>query len=188
MSLYIANNSYYINNESKISISSLLDETELMIAIEEKNYDLLNELLLNKIHDPYVVNKFGTTAVLNACMNGDLESLKILHENGVDINRIIPNTDIPIIKACITGNLKLVDYLIKYGADLNSTDIFGRTPLMNAIIDKNIKVICYLLDKSDVDITILDRFGKIALYYALIGLSNKFNVEILDIIFKILSL
>ena len=159
--------------------SLLLDETPLMFAIEKKNYGKIPILLTYE--DPYKVNKFGTTAVSNACMNGDLESLKILHEHGVDINRIIPNADIPIIKACITGNIKLIDYLLKYGANLNSTDALGRTPLMNAVLDKNIKVIKYLLDKSELNTTILDIFGKTALYYALIGLPNKFNIEIVDI-------
>jgi len=165
--------------ESKNYISSLLDETPLMLAIEEKDYDVLSILLTYE--NPYEVNKFGTTAVSNACMNGDLESLTILHEHGVDINRIIPNADIPIIKACLTGNLKLVDYLLKYGADLNSTDAFGRTPLMNAILDKNIKVIKYLLDKSELNTIVFDIFGKTALYYALIGLPNELNLEIVDI-------
>ena len=67
------------------SISLLLDETPLMLAIEEKEYRILPILL--RYENPYVVNKFGTTAVSNACMNGDLESLKILHEHGVDINK-----------------------------------------------------------------------------------------------------
>ena len=168
---------YYLDDE--------LDESELMIAIENKDYALLKKLLHSGI-DPYFVNKFGTTAVSNACMNGDLESLKILHENGVDINKIILNADIPIIKACLTGNIKLVDYLVKYGANLNSVDNLGRTPLMNAIIYKNIKVIQYLLMDLSIDFYILDRFNKIAFYYALIGIPDKFNIEVLYMLYLII--
>jgi len=79
-----------------------------------------------------------------SCYN-NLDLLRYLHENGVDLNskEIFYNT--PIHYAAENGHLGVVDYLINQGADINAKTKDDYTPLHFAALNGHLGVVEYLV-------------------------------------------
>ena len=65
----------------------------------------------------------------HAVNNGNLEIVKLLVENGADVNvkNVVGQT--PLHEAARCGYFEIVKYLIDKGADINAYDCVERTPL-----------------------------------------------------------
>lgn len=74
----------------------------------------------------------GETALIHASSNGNLDIVKSLLEQGLDINVKDSNNETALILACIYGHFDIVKYLVEQEADINHSDIYGNTPLMHA--------------------------------------------------------
>ena len=79
------------------------------------------------------------------CQNGDLDKVKELVVNNIDVNTYDIYGITPLSIASKEGHLNIVKYLIKNGANVNATDIFGCTPLIYAT---NLEIVKYLLENG----------------------------------------
>ena len=89
----------------------------------------------------------GSTACHIAVQKDNPVYIKILKEEGADIN-VKNDYDItPLMVACSRGtNIEVIDYLIENGASLNQCDCNGSDALMYAISNPNINVFKHLVD------------------------------------------
>lgn len=71
--------------------------------------------------DIHAKDRDGKTALMYACLNGNLEIVNYLIENGAEalINCADENGMTPLTIACRLKNFSLVKYLISHGADIN---------------------------------------------------------------------
>lgn len=76
-------------------------------------------------HDPPVL--------IEAVKNGNVEIVKILMENGADVNIKHSNGTTPLIEAAGDGSVEIIKILIENGASVNAIRSDGTTPLFNAI-------------------------------------------------------
>lgn len=58
--------------------------------------------------------------------------VKILVENGADVNFLTETKSSPLRAACYLGHLNIVEYLVEHGANVNITNIYNSTCLMIA--------------------------------------------------------
>lgn len=111
--------------------------------------------------------------LFKAISENDIEKVKNLVKNGVNVNAITHSNRTILIDASWKGYLEIVKCLVENGADINAKDDFGRTALIWASYDGKLGVVKYLVDKG-ADINVKDNEGYTALIWALIF--EKFNV------------
>ena len=84
-----------------------------------------------------------------ACTFGDVEIVKYLITNGVNVNvkgssRVIPQVT-PLHLAARSGHVEIAKVLIKSGANANAADQYGFTPLHYAILTRNKEMVLLLI-------------------------------------------
>ncbi|MFP3031875.1 MAG: ankyrin repeat domain-containing protein, partial [Wolbachia sp.] len=93
-----------------------------------------------------------------ASQNCNLETVKFLVENLLDINVQIPKLT-ALHYAAEEGCAEVVKFLVEKGVDINATKYERWTPLHAATYESKLEIIRFLLDKG-ADPTIRDTDGK----------------------------
>lgn len=62
-------------------------------------------------------NAFGDMPLHTACRWGEIESVKVLVENGADVNALGEFGHTPLFSACGSGSFEMVEFLLKQGAN-----------------------------------------------------------------------
>ena len=107
-------------------------------------------------------NGYGYTALIDASKNGDLEKVKLLIENGANIEVKDNNGDTALILASYYRYLEIIQYLVEKGANINATNDNGWTSLMYASKYGELETIKYLLENG-ADVNIKNKNGNAAL-------------------------
>jgi hypothetical protein len=94
------------------------------------------------------------------------EEVKLLIENGVNVNSQNTFGRTPLHVAVESGNLNLVKLLIEKGANLDIQDRDGRTPLHMAAMSNSLDIVKLLIEKG-ADVNVKDRNGQIPLQIGL---------------------
>eukprot|EP00919_Chromeraceae_sp_WS-2016_P065497 GHVR01154933.1.p2 GENE.GHVR01154933.1~~GHVR01154933.1.p2 ORF type:complete len:113 (+),score=17.60 GHVR01154933.1:217-555(+) len=81
-----------------------------------------------------------------------LDVVKVLVENGVDVNFRNNVGQCALHNASANGHLYVVKYLIENGAYINNTDNEGDTPVYIASWNGHIEVVRYLLNEGGADV------------------------------------
>jgi len=89
---------------------------------------------------PDIPNRFNKTALMYACYDGDFESVKILIENGADINRQDNEGWTALFYAVSKNREDIAQYLIAKGANKQIKDISGKRPYDYAVADGNTQI------------------------------------------------
>jgi len=105
--------------------------------------------------------------LIRATRNGDLDKVKLLVKDGININYQPYNTDGSALMRAVAGNQhpEIAKFLIKAGADLNLQDEVGDTALMYASNAGSTEMVKLLL-KRGADPNILNRDKNNALHFA----------------------
>ena len=119
----------------------------------------------------------GWTALMMACVQGNLEKATCLlaHGAGVDLEEYTTG-DTPLLFACKLGKLALAELLMDYGADTNLANYYGKTPLMSACEKQNLELIILLLEhgvKIPEDIADIDPISMDLIQEALKRIAEK---------------
>ncbi len=113
------------------------------------------------------VNQFGCALLHTAAMNGEIEIMAALLDNGADIE-LGDNLDrTPLFHAVLAQSRSLegVKFLIDHGAKINVRDKeYGRTPLHWAAVRRAIKIANYLIGVGGTPI-LRDNNGRTVLDY-----------------------
>ena len=108
----------------KAAYDTRLTETRKMIN-SAKELGILSELI-NKD------DNYGQTPLYNASNYGHLRSVKVLLNNGADIDKATFDGVTPLMGACLKGHLNVVDVLLRHNANVNLKDTNGNTALKMA--------------------------------------------------------
>ena len=110
---------------------------------------------------------------INMCVNGDLDGIVHLYENGLVLNRVVMDDDNKqhhiLFTACAYNHIHIVKYLIEVvkipSNILVSLDqAIDYTPLMCALYNKNIDIARYLLTIEDDPFYTVDTYKQILFY------------------------
>ena len=132
-SFYMNKLLYKINQNNKIITKNLIkknDFEKLKYLIQEKRDSQFEFEFLKIINnsDINTCDKDGNTLLILATMNGNLEIVKYLLENGANPNcvNLVKNT--PLHYAIAKNEYYIADLLLQYGAKDNIENIDGLTP------------------------------------------------------------
>jgi ankyrin repeat protein len=123
-----------------VKARSGLGNTALLLAARPANSFRTVKLLLDHGADAKMTNLFGATALMAACAGGDTRTVRLLIEQGVDVNAQ-PTPDEPgfifgggrsaLMWAAFRGNTSIIKLLVDAGADVNGVGGLG-SPLAQA--------------------------------------------------------
>lgn len=115
-------------------------------------------------YEKYEDGSRGITALRLAIVNGRIDFVKLLIENGADIECICDNTDenTSVMTAAYNGSSNILKYLIDKGAKLNTQNINGKTALMLAASNGQYQNVRILIENNSKK-NIKDNDGKTAL-------------------------
>lgn len=94
--------------------------------------------------NPQEFDESGTTALHKAAANGHLEVLKLLVEQGSDVNKTDITGCSPLHAASRNGHMSCVKFLVEHGADFKLKSLKGNTPMIVAKANSQQKVAEYL--------------------------------------------
>lgn len=135
-------------------------------TIDDWRYCTVSEAkkVLNSGYNVNKTDESNATPLIDAVTFNKIEIVKLLVENGANINHKVNVGTTPLMLAT-SNNLKITDYLLKNGAKVNVKNNDGLTPLhWAAQFADNKKTLEILLEKG-ADPTIKDIDGKTAIDY-----------------------
>lgn len=107
------------------------------------------------------VNKqrWQTTKLSEACINGDENEVRKLLNDGACVDGYNRELTTPLMFACQFGWVNIVKILIDAGANVNAKDFMHATPLMWASYGNNVEIL-KLLVENGADVNARDRVNK----------------------------
>lgn len=118
----------------------------------------------------------ATEQLLSATRSNDVKTVKLLLENGADVNAKETNGNTALMSAAWRGYVEIIRLLLEKGADVNAKDTKGITALMCAAAQGHTKAVEILLDK-DADINAEATNGWDALMFAEVMDMNQTNMS-----------
>jgi len=142
-------------NESERLIQAGLDSAN----DSEKLYEAYNTVLRKKLFDAaeFLLKKgvdidkrddFLMTPLMDAAIDGEVETVKFFLKNGADINAKDEFEKTALIYAVSMGKNSVTKLLIEKGADINVKNYFCKTALFYAEERKNVEIVEFLLKKG----------------------------------------
>ena len=92
--------------------------------------------------------KYKEAALLSAYEHGDMDVVKTLISDGVNVNVATAEGQPLIILAAARGDIIMIDLLLDAGADINIRDIDGNPVLVSSIVNAQYKVAEHLVQKG----------------------------------------
>ena len=111
--------------------------TKLMVLVINTNKypELIKDIYLYKdiINEK---NDLGWTALILACRNSSIETIKQLLDNGADVNLRCNGGWNALMVSCNNNNFNTTKLLLDYGADVNIKDTYGQNAYMLSPTEK----------------------------------------------------
>lgn len=127
---------------------------ELVEAVQHGDIDRVREFLELGLDPNYSEDDDGWSLLHWASQEGHTDIIKLLVENGADVDAKFLRNITPLFNATGEGNLSVVTTLLQLGADVNSNGRNG-TALHNAVV-YGYKEIAKLLIVSGADVNAVD--------------------------------
>ncbi|KAJ5067903.1 ankyrin repeat-containing protein [Anaeramoeba ignava] len=122
--------------------SAILNKCELEII----EFLINSKIEINSIDDE---KKTALDYSINIQRENQMEIVKLLVENGADVNIATHQSKYPLHFACqIENSFEIVKFLVEKGADINVKNIWNETPLHLACQQKSFKIITFLIEKG----------------------------------------
>jgi uncharacterized protein len=115
--------------------------------------------LLAKGANPNTAGPDGTTAIMWASANDDVELVRALIKAGADVKVKNQFGTTALTEAAIVGSTRVIDALLKAGADPNTKNPEGETPLMAVARSGNVDAARRLLE-AGADVNAKEEFGE----------------------------
>jgi uncharacterized protein len=130
-------------------------------AAAQKSFEALAALLDSPEVNVNLLNSSGESALMYACLHGDLKSAQLLLKKGAEVNK--PQWA-PLHYAAAGGHPDLVKLMLENHAFIDASSPNDTTPLMMAARGKHLTVVRLLLDEG-ADPTPLNQAGLSAADY-----------------------
>jgi uncharacterized protein len=134
-------------------------DTTLLDPAESGDHDAAMHLLSTKGTNVNAAGPDGSTAIMYAAANGDLELVRALIQAGADVKAKNQFGTSALTEAAIIGSAPIIETLLKAGADPNFRTPNGETPLMAAARTGKVDAAKALLD-AGADINAKETWGE----------------------------
>jgi len=133
-------------------------DSETLLAAAEAGHAAAAQAALAAGADPNLRGPDGTTAVMYAAYNGDVELVAELVEAGADVTLANAFGTSAITEAAIIGDVAVLEALLSAGADPNFRNPEGETPLMAVARTGRIEAAELLID-AGANVNAVENFG-----------------------------
>nr|CAB3248017.1 GA-binding protein subunit beta-1-like [Phallusia mammillata] len=144
------------SSSSQQSVLTALGK-QLLVAAEDGNDKEIQSLLLQGAS--FTANWLGMSPLHYACMNGHLESARLLTRAGVSWDGRTKVDKTPMHFAAQFGHHDVVAMLISFGADINAKDMLEMTSLHWAVVEQHFDIVKLLIDNNAI-VTTKNKFDK----------------------------
>lgn len=134
---------YNPTTEEFAGISSLMSAVANNDVNGAKFFSKAGALVINQR------NKGGATALHIASREGNLDIVKILVENGANLNIADAEGYTPIMRAAIVGNAAVVEFLLSKGAKAGLINTLNESALIHAVQSKCNDCLNLIIDKGN---------------------------------------
>src|SRR6266853_6384458 len=142
-----------------LAVASVASAAELTLVDAAERGDRATALrILAKGANPNAPGPDGTTAVMWAASNDDLELVRVLIKAGANVTLKNQFGTSALPEAAVIGSAPVIDALLKAGADANTKNPEGETPLMAAARSGHIEAAKRLL-AAGADVNAKENFG-----------------------------
>eukprot|EP01055_Gregarina_sp_Pseudo9_P000278 Gregarina_sp_Pseudo_9__277@NODE_1178_length_1811_cov_119_061512_g1104_i0_p1_GENE_NODE_1178_length_1811_cov_119_061512_g1104_i0NODE_1178_length_1811_cov_119_061512_g1104_i0_p1_ORF_typecomplete_len384_score101_75Ank_2/PF12796_7/8_7e05Ank_2/PF12796_7/4_6e16Ank_2/PF12796_7/2_2e23Ank_2/PF12796_7/1_6e10Ank_4/PF13637_6/0_0036Ank_4/PF13637_6/2_7e15Ank_4/PF13637_6/9_6e17Ank_4/PF13637_6/0_0029Ank_5/PF13857_6/0_0022Ank_5/PF13857_6/4e06Ank_5/PF13857_6/1_1e10Ank_5/PF13857_6/5_1e13Ank/PF00023_30/0_051Ank/PF00 len=147
-----------VSTETRLSVLKRCDPqqglTPLHFAVQERQYDVVNELLLSVENSDEARRELASSAgaTLNsyapihiAAIRGDCDIISLLLANGASPNATSKLSATPLHLAASKGHTAACKLLLENGSNVNAATKTGNTALMSAVHNKNLEMVNLLV-------------------------------------------
>ena len=142
-----------------ISMMAATADTTLLDAAESGDHAAALRMVGAKGVNVNATEADGSTAIMYASANGDLELVRALLKAGANVKLKNQFGTSALTEAAIIGSAPIIDALLKAGADVNFKTPNGETPLMAAARSGKVDAAKLLLD-AGADINAKETWGE----------------------------
>ena len=157
-----------LTNGAQIELTTAISGfTSLYRAVRSDSIKIVDILLKNGAKpsiDIIDTSQFYSCLHL-AVLNKSNTIIKLLIDNGANINIKDSKSQTPLHHAVSQGSLEIVKLLIKSGADISSKTINGQTPLHFAVSQGSLEIVKLLIE-SGANISLTNNYGQTPLHIA----------------------
>lgn len=155
--------------------------TPLLFATNNNRSEIAEFLILKgaDINEVFMDDYYGNTPISFAIRNDNLYLVKLLHENGADIQFRTKLGENYLHFAAAQNRVDIARYLLDCGIEINSRKSGGLTPLHIAVITGGLEIV-YLLIEKGANLNIRCKDNATPLHF---GIATR-NSEIIDILRK----
>jgi len=155
------------------------EKKDLFSAVKSNDLELAIQLIKDGA-DVNGIDETGQSPLHHACYLGYLEIIKLLLDNGANVNKTVPKLALtPIHGATMNGNRSIVALLVDRGADINARDSEGATPIFAACWIGAIDTVKYLISKG-ARFDVKTNYGTTPFHNA----CQSNNLELVDFLIK----
>lgn len=153
---------------------------KLRAAIMRERVEEVRRLVNQDTWMKSVVDKDFSLLLHLAAESGNVEIVKILIDNGADINALTNLGDTPMDRAIIFNNINVVELLLEEGFEINKSINGKTTPLCVAVVFNKLSIVEFLL-KNGADATFKNKVGETPLHFA-ISASTTAKMDIVELL------
>ncbi|MCJ7454471.1 MAG: ankyrin repeat domain-containing protein, partial [Wolbachia endosymbiont of Homalodisca vitripennis] len=131
------------------TLSIRFTDKEILLSDEiDKIYNADSIDKLNYVSSITNLQKSLITSLHLAAQNGDLDQVKLLFDNGGNIEAQDEFGKTPILCAAEAGKWSIVEFLLDNGANINNETTYQETPLHCAVQEGNLDIVKFLFDRG----------------------------------------
>ena len=143
---------YLLDAKASIQAQRRDGADALYLAARHGNHEIIRILSIND-HMESIVNRetfHGRTAILTAALHGHLETCKVLHTSGANLNYQDNDRFTALILASNEGHHHVSKWLVVNGADIHRKDKHGGTALDAALAHGFSEIVKFLIQSQDI--------------------------------------
>lgn len=116
---------YLLEQGADVNAVTDYGDTAIMISASRGNFDIFS-MCLDYGADIQRTRGYSGASILHLAVYGkNLDIVKVLVDNGIDLEARDNHYFTPLLVAAIEGNVEMVEYLFSAGADKEATTVFG---------------------------------------------------------------
>lgn len=128
-------------------------KTLLHLVCSYDTYDCVKHMIdkIKSVEKDQLIDQlddYGMSPIFYACINNSYHKVKLLLENGADINRVNDKNFSLLHFACKYNSLDIVKLLVDSGCDVNCKNNMGYTPLHYACINSSLELVEFLISSG----------------------------------------
>jgi ankyrin repeat protein len=137
----------FMQNGAEVTVRSKRDKKTALHLAAAAGRATSCDLLLAREHSLiHMKDSQGCTALMYAVASGSVNTVRVLHQHGADVNAFTNIGMTPLVAACLKDRVSMAAYLIEAGADVNAEDCEGYCATMTAVQHNSFAVLQLLLD------------------------------------------